>query len=55
MNVNKALFTFIKIIFSIMIVLLLVYGTLTLSRAGYDYGYRLFAQEAPSTEEAEKK
>lgn len=54
MNINKALFTFIKIAFSVMVVLLIVYGGVHLCRVGYDYGYRLFTEpavdEAPGTD-----
>lgn len=50
MNINKALFTFIKIAFSVMILLLVIYGTVRLGRVGYDYGYRLFTE--PAMEEA---
>lgn len=40
---NKVLFVCIKILFSVMIVLLLVYGTVKLCHIGYDMGYRMFA------------
>lgn len=50
MNINKALFTFIKIAFSIMVILFVVYGAVNLCRVGYDYGYRLFTE--PAMEEA---
>lgn len=50
MNINKALFTFIKIAFSIMVILLVIYGAVRLCRVGYDYGYRLFTE--PAVEEA---
>lgn len=40
---NKVLFAGIKVLFSVMIILLLVYGTVKLCHVGYDYGYRLFA------------
>lgn len=39
---NKYLFAGIKVLFSVMILLLLVYGTVKLCHIGYDYGYRLF-------------
>ena len=35
---NKALFTFIKIAFVIMLILLILYGTVHLCRTCYDYG-----------------
>ncbi len=50
MNINRALFTFIKIAFSVMVVLLIVYGAVNLCRVGYDYGYRLFTE--PAVDEA---
>lgn len=53
MNMNKALFTFIKIAFSIMVVLLVVYGAVRLCRVGYDYGYRLFTEPAMEEEPGE--
>lgn len=46
MNINKVLFTFIKFAFSIMIVLLVIYGAVRLCHVGYDYGYRLFTEPA---------
>lgn len=46
MNVNKALFTFIKIGFSFMIMLILIYGAVRLCSVSYDYGYRLFTEPA---------
>lgn len=46
MNVNKALFTFIKIGFSFMITLILIYGAVRLCSVSYDYGYRLFTEPA---------
>ncbi|MDD6482833.1 MAG: endolytic transglycosylase MltG [Lachnospiraceae bacterium] len=50
MNTNKALFTFIKIIFTILVILLIIFGTVRLCRSGYDYGYRFFT-ETPVDEE----
>lgn len=51
MDVNKALFSFIKIAFIIMIALLVIYGTVGLCSLGYDLGYRFFTEtpvdEAP--------
>lgn len=46
MNINKALFAFIKIAFSVMVVLFVVYGIVTLAGQGYDYGYRFFTETA---------
>ena len=54
MDINKALFKFIKIGFTIMIILFVLLATVYLSRTGYDYGYRLFTEtavdEAPGTD-----
>ena len=50
MNTHKALFTFIKIIFTILVILLIIFGTVRLCRSGYDYGYRFFT-ETPVDEE----
>ena len=46
MNINKALFSFIKIAFLVMVLLLIVYATIHLSKTGYEYGYRLFTETA---------
>lgn len=46
MDINKALFKFIKIGFTIMIILFVLLATVYLSRTGYDYGYRLFTETA---------
>ena len=35
MDINKALFSFIKIAFSVMVILLIVYVTIHLSNTGY--------------------
>lgn len=43
---NKVLFAGIKVLFSVMMILLLVYGTVKLCHIGYDYGYGLFANTA---------
>lgn len=43
---NKGLFTFIRIAFLVMIVLVLVYFGIKASRIGYDYGYRVFTESA---------
>lgn len=53
MNINKALFIFIKIAFSIMVVLLVVYGAVRLCSVSYDYGYRLFTEPAMEEEPGE--
>lgn len=46
MDINKALFSFIKIAFSVMVILLIVYVTIHLSKTGYEYGYRLYTETA---------
>lgn len=46
MDINKALFSFIKFAFSVMIILLIVYATIHLSKTGYEYGYRFFTETA---------
>ena len=46
MDINKALFSFIKIAFSVMVILLIVYVTIHLSKTGYGYGYRLYTETA---------
>ena len=46
MNINKALFSFVKIAFLVMVLLLIVYATIHLSKTGYEYGYRLFTETA---------
>lgn len=43
---NKALFNFIRIAFTIMIILLVVYVTIGLASKGYDFGYRVFTESA---------
>ena len=53
MQFNKALFKFIKVAFSIMIILLVVYGAVRVSKIGYDFGYRVFTE--PAMEEAPGK
>lgn len=46
MDVNKLLFSFIKVAFSIMVMLLVIYGAVKLCAVGYDYGYRLYTEPA---------
>lgn len=53
MQFNKALFKFIKVAFSIMIILLVVYGAVRVSKIGYDFGYRVFTE--PAMDEAPGK
>lgn len=50
---NRALFLFIKIAFCVMLVLLILYGTIRLCYASYDYGYRMFAESTQSTQSVE--
>lgn len=46
MDFNKVLFGFIKIAFSVMMILLVVYIGVSLCRTGYDFGYRVFTEPA---------
>lgn len=46
MDFNKFLFGFIKIAFSIMMILLVIYVGVGLCRTGYDFGYRVFTEPA---------
>ena len=46
MDVNKTINRFIKIAFKIMLVLLLVYATIGVSKVAYDFGYRVFTEPA---------
>lgn len=48
MNVNKALFKFIKVALGVLIVLLVVYATVSLCGFGFDFGYRVFNEPAVS-------
>ena len=50
MDRNKVIFRFVKIAFSIMLALVLLYGTIHFATKVYDFGYRLFT-EAPVDEE----
>ncbi len=45
---NKALFGFIRIAFSILVILAVVYATVQLAMVGYDFGYRVFTEPAMS-------
>lgn len=53
MDINKALFSFIKIAFLVMVILLVVYATIHLSKTGYEYGYRLYTETAVDEEPGE--
>lgn len=50
MDTNKVIFKFIKIAFSIMMALLILYGTISVAMVSYDFGYRVFT-ESPIDEE----
>ena len=50
MNVNKALYGFIKIAFSILIILVVIYATIHFVKIGYDYGFRLYTETAVDEE-----
>lgn len=49
MDINQALFKFIKGALSVLLVLLIIYGTVTICRFGFDFGYRVF-NEPPMAE-----
>ena len=46
MNLNKALFEFIRIAFTIMVALLVIIAAVKLSSKGYDFGNRVFTEPA---------
>ena len=46
MQFNKALFKFIKVAFTIMVILLIVYAGVRISKTAYDFGYRVFTETA---------
>lgn len=46
MEFKKGLYSFIKIAFSIMIVLLIIYAAVSISTLCYDFGYRVFTEPA---------
>lgn len=50
MNINKALFRFIKVAFTIMVVLFVIYAFTKLGRTAYDFGYRVFTETAMEKE-----
>ena len=54
MDTNKVIFKFIKIAFSIMIALIILYGTVRIAVVAYDFGYRVFT-EAPMDADAGKR
>ena len=53
MNVNKTIFRFIKIAFTILVILLIVYAMVGFGRVAYDFGYRVFTEPAMSEEPGE--
>jgi UPF0755 protein len=50
---NKVLFKFIRGAFSILIILVVLYGAAALAMTGYDFGYRVFTE--PAMEDAPGK
>ena len=46
MNVNKALITFIRVAFGVLLILLAIYAGTRLCSVGYDFGYRVFTEPA---------
>lgn len=54
MEVNKVIFKFLEVAFSIMITLLVIYGTVRAGRTAFEFGYRVFAEspmeEMPGTD-----
>ena len=48
MDFNKALFGFIKVAFTIMVILLIVFGAVKICAVGYDFAYRVFTEPAIS-------
>ena len=46
MDVNKVIYKFIRFAFSIMLALLIIYGTVRVSLISYDFGYRVFTESA---------
>jgi UPF0755 protein len=43
---NKALFQFIRGAFTILIILVVIYGAVSLAMTGYEFGYRVFTETA---------
>ena len=46
MDINKVIFKVVKWTFSLMVLLLAVYGTLHISLITFDFGYRVFTESA---------
>ena len=53
MNINKILFGFIKIAFTFLVIIFVLYVGVRLCGIGYDYGYRVFTEPAITTENGE--
>lgn len=49
MDFNKALFGFIRVAFSIMIALLVLFAGIKICSICYDFGYRVFTEPAMTT------
>ena len=50
MKVNKIIFGFVRISFSILVILLIVIGLIKLGNFCYDFGYRVFTEDAVDSE-----
>ena len=50
METNKVIFKFIKIAFSIMMALFILYATISVAMVAYDFGYRVFTESAMEAE-----
>ena len=50
MNLNKVIFRFVSISFSILVTLLVVVGLVELGTYGYQFGYRVFTEKPVSSE-----
>ncbi|MGN0352606.1 MAG: endolytic transglycosylase MltG [Roseburia sp.] len=48
MKLNEIILKFVRISFSILVVLLVVFGLTKIGMAGYEFGYRVFTEEAVS-------
>lgn len=46
MDINKVLFKVVKITFTIMMFLLVIYGIMHVSLVAFDFGYRVFTESA---------
>lgn len=50
MNLNKFIFKFVRVSFSILVMLLIVIGLIKLANFCYDFGYRVFTETAVDSE-----